>query len=64
MWAQWSFLIILGGGAIGGFILGLKANANAQKRYATGRAELWSPYAKHIESLEMQIAKERRLIHS
>ena len=56
--------VIFAGGAIVVFILALKANAKAQERHTARRAELSRPHAKHIEQLEMQIGKERRLIRS
>jgi ribosomal protein S27AE len=49
--------IVLAGAAIVVFILAFKANANAQTRYHTRRAELSSPHAKHIQQLEMQMGK-------
>jgi ribosomal protein S27AE len=55
---------LFAGGAIFVFIRAYQINANARARFRKRLSEMSSPQAKQIQGLEMQIEKQRRLVHS
>ena len=52
------------GGAIYVFITGLKLNAKAKESFSTWRSEFLNPHEKYVHRLELEIGKQRRLVHS